>query len=191
MDIVLKTSQVPYNGKVLTGDGYKIHLLEFRKNLEGLLSFLQTLNTFVGENQGTPPPVSPLILSLGKSGFSAFGDPVVELIMKNFIERAGPHSEHLSNRNVKAFVELAPSLFPELPKPIIECVTQVVENDCIPEESISDVFDYMDSLILSALRYTCTKANSDVSFCASLDSSDFPELFKKLYDVYPALSCPN
>jgi len=125
---------------------------KFMKTLKELFKFLSELNEYSQSETGGAHPVSPLLISIASSTMNAFGDSAKGKASDVFIEKAIVEKEMIFERNVQGFRDKAFSLFEDIPKPVVDTVVKLLDSSLIPEESIGDIFGFVESLFKISLR---------------------------------------
>lgn len=123
----------------------------FMDTLKELFKFLKELNDYANDETGEHP-VSPLLISVASSTMGAFGEGAKGKATDVFIEKAIFEKEMIFGRNVQGLREKAFMLFEDIPKAIVETVTKLLDNSLVPEESIGDIFGFVESLFKISLR---------------------------------------
>jgi hypothetical protein len=123
----------------------------FMNTLKDLFKFLKELNDYANDETGAHP-VSPLLISVAASTMGAFGDGAKGKATDVFIEKAIFEKNMIFGRDVQGLREKAFMLFEDIPRAVVETVTKLLDNSLIPDESIGDVFGFVESLFKISLR---------------------------------------
>jgi hypothetical protein len=135
---------------------YSIFKEDFKENLLRLLAFVRELSTLFG---GGSSGLKEFAFDMAEMNIKQrITDDVLDTITLRLLERAAPIAVHIKERTVDVFISMAPLLFPEVGElggNIIENVVSVV-ND-VPEDCVNDIFDFVNVLIMLAIRIRCSR----------------------------------
>lgn len=143
---------------------------KFIEEARRLFEFLSEINEYIGTSTGANP-VPPIALSLLLVAMKAGTPEVFGKVCDTFAERAVPNFDTIRSRDVARFCDMAPDLFPEVPRGTLEQVVGILRNDD-PDfaETKDDVFAYVDSLLeISIRRQIALGAKSRVPRAAIVD----------------------
>ena len=147
------------------GDTPKATCERFVKVLTQLFDFLKELNNYAAsESSDGVHPVSPFLITVASTAMGSFGyGEMSNTVIDTFITRAVDYVEPVRRRNVSEFVKSARTIFEGIPTAVIDTITNLVSNDLIPEESINDVFGFVDTLFKISLKREVLKGeNSEI-----------------------------
>jgi hypothetical protein len=159
------------------GEKYDSTLAEkrFVETLSELFDFAEELNVFIKEKKNPETSGVPdIYISVIKSGLCMLPEQKRGDLVSSFWRRASSHSELLKKRDLKGFRHVAPSLFPEIPDNIIASVASILGNDVLPTESVSDIFDFIYTLLRIAITREVVLQNEES------DNDDLHDIQKKL-----------
>ena len=169
------------------GDSSKAASDRFLTNVKDLFEFITSLNTYVGESAGAPPIPGPF-MTLVSVGISAIREPTVSEIINQLLIRTASAPEMILSRDVSAISASASLLFPEVPDMVVQGISAVVESGHIPDESISDIFDTIDSLIRISISKHCLDV---VTAPGSVSRPVADTVLKSLYDSFQKPTPPT
>jgi hypothetical protein len=142
------------------GDSPEHATERFFSSLKELFKMLSEINNFVAAETGEAPPIAPILIT----GLLTLLEPLKarpNVVMEPFWDRASEHIEFVAARDVAKLVEVAGELFPEVPSLIMDRVKNLIANDNVPPESMSDVFDFVFSLLKIAVKHRAMTLPSD------------------------------
>lgn len=135
-----------------SGDSPASALERFMITVNELFQFLIDLNEYLKDECGGKYPIQPALMSIAKGVMSTFSDETSRDLMVTFTTRVLKHTDIIMERNAKKFASIAGELFPELPSVVIKSISSLIVNDCIPKDSLVDIFEYSESLTKIALK---------------------------------------
>lgn len=136
------------------GDTPKAAAERFMKVLSELFDFLKDLNNYAAsESHDGVHPVSPFLITVASTALGTFryGD-VSGSVVDTFTDRAIGYAESIKRHSVAEFTKSAHSIFEGIPKVVIETIVNLVNNDLIPDESINDVFEFVETILKISLK---------------------------------------
>lgn len=149
------------------GETQKTTAESFIKVLTQLFDFLKDLNNYAAsESCDGVHPVSPFLITIASTAMNSFGGygEMTNTVIDTFVERAIDYVEPIRRRNIPEFTKSAHQIFEGIPKPVLDTIVNLVNNDLIPEESIHDVFEFVDKLLKIALKREVMKGeNSNIT----------------------------
>lgn len=155
---------------------------DFMGEAKKLFEFFGQINEYIGQTTGRAPPVPPATLTILLIAINAGSVEAAGHVCDTFAERAVPQVDTIRARNSAAFAKLAPDLFPEVPRHILEQICDLVRNDD-PDfaETKDDIFAYVDCLFDLAIRRQIALGSS-----TKVPRSSLAEVARKIETLSPA-----
>jgi len=118
---------------------------------------LTELNEYIGVTNGGKYPVEPMMISMVR--------PIIKStttcgksrrkVLKHILKKVSPDAtwEAILKRDITKLASLAHTIFDDLPKSIVDSIVSIIESDQLDEETYSNVFDFVDQLVLNMLKF--------------------------------------
>lgn len=152
---------------------------KFMDEAKKLFEFLKQINDYLGKTRGGGAPAPPAALSFLIVLIDGGGVEMAAKVCDTFAARAVPNFETIRSRKTSVFIDIAPDLFPEVPRGILQQVVEILRNDDAEfVETIDDIFAYIDSLLDLAVRRQIVLGES-----AAVPRSTLVEITRKIQSM--------
>lgn len=137
----------------------------FMAEVKRLFEFFSQINSYLAQLNNRAPPISQTTLDLLLVAIGVGNGQMACHVADVFAERAIPYTDTIQARDVPKFCDIAPSLFPEVPRGTLDQIVSILRNDDPSfAETKDDVFAYVDCLLdLSVRRQVALGAEAGVS----------------------------
>jgi len=142
------------------GDTHETFVKRFVSVVKGLLEFIKELNDYISQSvrmDPKNPPILSLWFTLASVGISALENGMASTESLSLVlKRAIPLAESISKKDVKSFSPIAFQLFAEAPASMIQTAVDLIESGDIPQDSIDDIFEFVEVIIKISARREMT-----------------------------------
>lgn len=153
----------------------------FKTNTVALIHFLRDINGYISN----PPPIEPALINLAVDYVTVMKEESFNDIIPEVLKKAAPLGTRITKRDPAAFVGMAGTMFPMIPDMFIRSIEKVIINESIHSDSLTDLFDFVDVLVQTSVRYVLKEAEQSPTKEVLFETSGVTAAMVQIARLYP------